>query len=210
MSPIGTLWGSNKQRQTSIINSVASITGIELDFPEITFGETNKSPEFLAKFPLGKIPAFEGADGLKLTEGIVIAQYIASLAPDSVLQGKDRAETAQIDQWIHFTESELQVSSDFSWFLASGTLPGEYHKELHEWLLKRQYQSFECLENHLASHGYLVGDRLTIADISLTATLRSAVSVTLGASERAKYPKTMAHFDKIRSHEKVKDIINHW
>jgi elongation factor 1-gamma len=42
---------------------------------------TNKSPEFLAKFPLGKIPAFEGADGFKLYEGDAIANYGESSKP---------------------------------------------------------------------------------------------------------------------------------
>lgn len=36
---------------------------------------TNKSPEFLSKFPLGKIPAFDGADGFKVFEGAAIARY---------------------------------------------------------------------------------------------------------------------------------------
>jgi elongation factor 1-gamma len=35
----------------------------------------NKKPEFLAKFPHGKIPAFEGSDGFKLFEGAAIARY---------------------------------------------------------------------------------------------------------------------------------------
>ena len=37
--------------------------------------EDNKKPEFLAKFPHGKIPAFEGSDGFKLFEGSAIARY---------------------------------------------------------------------------------------------------------------------------------------
>ena len=35
----------------------------------------NKKPEFLSKFPHGKIPAFDGADGFKLFEGVAIARY---------------------------------------------------------------------------------------------------------------------------------------
>ena len=40
----------------------------------------NKKPEFLSKFPHGKIPAFDGADGFKLFEGAAIARY-GELAP---------------------------------------------------------------------------------------------------------------------------------
>merc|ERR1712173_438790 len=45
---------------------------------DFVFGETNKSPEFLKKFPLGKVPAFEGSDGLLLTESNAIAYYVAN------------------------------------------------------------------------------------------------------------------------------------
>jgi elongation factor 1-gamma len=35
----------------------------------------NKKPDFLEKFPHGKIPAFESTDGFKLFEGVAIARY---------------------------------------------------------------------------------------------------------------------------------------
>jgi len=54
---------------------VASYTGTELDLPAYEHTVDNRTPEFLAKFPLGKIPAFESADGFNLTEGIAIARY---------------------------------------------------------------------------------------------------------------------------------------
>jgi len=34
-----------------------------------------KTPEFLAKFPFGYLPAFEGADGVNLQESGAIADY---------------------------------------------------------------------------------------------------------------------------------------
>jgi hypothetical protein len=41
-----------------------------------TSGPTDaKKPEYLAKFPMGQIPAFEGTDGFKLTETRAVARY---------------------------------------------------------------------------------------------------------------------------------------
>lgn len=57
------------------------MNGLEIKFPPFTMRETNKSPEFVTKFPLGKVPAFEGADGFCLTESIAIANYIAQSGP---------------------------------------------------------------------------------------------------------------------------------
>lgn len=58
------------------IKAVAALAGLTYDSPTgYTHFETNKTPEFLAKFPHGKIPAFEGKDGFKLFETTAIARY---------------------------------------------------------------------------------------------------------------------------------------
>ena len=64
---------------------------------DFVFGETNKSPEFLKKFPLGKVPAFEGADGLCLTESNAIAYYVAN---DELRGGSDAAARAQVGSQV--------------------------------------------------------------------------------------------------------------
>jgi Glutathione S-transferase, N-terminal domain len=42
---------------------------------EVVFTTPNKTPEYLAINPLGKIPSFVGANGFQLTEAIAIAIY---------------------------------------------------------------------------------------------------------------------------------------
>ncbi len=55
----------------------AAYNGVgDLEQVMITFGKDNKSPEFLAKFPLGKVPAFESPDGkFVLYESRAILNY---------------------------------------------------------------------------------------------------------------------------------------
>ena len=60
---------------------------------DFVFGETNKKPDFLKKFPLGKVPAFEGSDGVLLTESNAIAYYVAN---DELRGGSDAAARAQV------------------------------------------------------------------------------------------------------------------
>lgn len=58
------------------IRAVAAYAGLKLDLPEsYVHFQDNKKPEFKAKFPHGKIPAFEGADGFKVFETTAIARY---------------------------------------------------------------------------------------------------------------------------------------
>jgi len=57
------------------IKATASVGGLEFEEPEYKHYEDNKKPEFIAKFPHGKIPALECTNGLHLTEGAAIARY---------------------------------------------------------------------------------------------------------------------------------------
>lgn len=52
----------------------AKLSQVLIDYDEsFEFGKSNKTPEYLAKFPLGQTPGFESADGLRLTESTAIA-----------------------------------------------------------------------------------------------------------------------------------------
>ena len=96
MSSIGTLYTIDRQDYGKRVRSLVSLTavveesstislqvkavaawlGLPLDVASgFVFGETNKSPEYRAKFPHGKIPAFEGVDGFKLFETQAITRY---------------------------------------------------------------------------------------------------------------------------------------
>ena len=64
------------------IRAAAAYGDIKIDLPEAyVHYEDNKKPQFLSKFPHGKIPAFEDKDGFKLFESIAIARYSESSFP---------------------------------------------------------------------------------------------------------------------------------
>ncbi|KAF9233388.1 hypothetical protein BU15DRAFT_27404, partial [Melanogaster broomeanus] len=115
MAPIGTVWGDTCQRQTKVILNIAALNGLDLQQAPFEFGVTNKSPEFLSKFPYGKIPAFEDSEGWKLTEGTTIARYLSVIGGKSDFLGSNAKETALVDQWTHFAEHELGVQFLASW-----------------------------------------------------------------------------------------------
>ncbi|KAH7911276.1 glutathione S-transferase C-terminal-like protein [Hygrophoropsis aurantiaca] len=203
MAPVGTYYGDNRQRQTKVIAAVVAFTGLEVERAPFEFGVTNKSPEFLTKFPMGKIPAFEDESGYTLVEGTSIAHYLASIAPQSGLLGSNVKEAAQIDQWIHFTESEILTYVDRVYGLVLG-MTGDYNKGAHDYLINNQNRALDALEKYLSTHSYLVGDSITLADIILTATIGRAVAVTLGAAERAIYPNIIAYFDRLTAEPQFK------
>ncbi|KIM37877.1 hypothetical protein M413DRAFT_448147 [Hebeloma cylindrosporum] len=203
MAPIGTLWTVAYQGKGKAIKAVAAFAGLEITLPAYEHFVDNKKPEFLSKFPHGKIPAFEGADGLKLVEGAVIARYIASLAPNSGLLGGSLEDAALIDQWIHLSESEVDSYTDFIRALCKGLYP--YNKPIHTGLVERQTRTLNTLEAHLSSRTFFVGERITLADIFVASIIQKAVGVTIDAPLRAKIPNLIRHLETIVNQPKLKE-----
>lgn len=56
------------------VQAVAALAGESVEEVNIDMAETKK-PAFLAKFPLGCVPAFEGTDGVMITETAAIAEH---------------------------------------------------------------------------------------------------------------------------------------
>ncbi|KAJ2530843.1 hypothetical protein EV175_007270, partial [Coemansia sp. RSA 1933] len=109
MAPIGKLNGPLPTFRSYKARIVAKYLGLELETtPEFQMGVDNKTPEYLAKFPCGKVPTYDGADGFTLTDSSTIAYYVASKAGgDSPLLGKTAEETAEILQYILFAEADF-------------------------------------------------------------------------------------------------------
>ncbi|KAG5641524.1 hypothetical protein DXG03_004815 [Asterophora parasitica] len=118
-----TLWTVPAQSSGKIIRATAAFGGVAL---ELAAGYEhfvdNKKPDFLAKFPHGKIPSIEQADGFKVFESVAIARYVAALAPNSGLLGADLKDSALVDQWIHLADSEVDVYTALSGQLVRGAI----------------------------------------------------------------------------------------
>ncbi|KAH7927579.1 eEF1-gamma domain-containing protein [Leucogyrophana mollusca] len=205
MPSIGTLWAVTAMPQTTVIRSAAALGGLDITLAEgYKHFEDNKKPEFLAKFPHGKIPAFEGENGFTLTEGLVIARYVAGLAPNSGLLGNSAEDTALVDQWVHFAETEIFSMFVMIFQLLNGHLA--YNKAIHTTFIERQLRSLATLETHLSTRTFLVGERITLADLTAAAILHRVVANTADAPTRAKLPNTIRFLETIVNQPKLKDI----
>ncbi|KAI6095544.1 glutathione S-transferase C-terminal-like protein [Pisolithus croceorrhizus] len=57
------------------LKATTAVAAVELEAPIYKHYEDDKIPKFPAKFPCGRIPAFEGTKGFNLTEGTAITWY---------------------------------------------------------------------------------------------------------------------------------------
>jgi elongation factor 1-gamma len=183
------------------MQALAAMNGLELEIaPDFQMGVTNKTPEFLAKFPLGKVPAFESADGtFFLTEGQAMARYVAESGPKAdELLGRDPRERALIEQWACFAEQEITANALPPVLMCAAKMwPFEqstYDRTIG--VLERAVKRIEvALEG--GKKKYLVGDRLTFADVMVVGVLHIAVKYVVDAEMRKEVPATMAYLKAV-------------
>jgi len=155
------------------VHAAALMLGIDLDlqFVDLLAG-AHKKPDYLNLNPNGLVPTLEDR-GFILWESNAIMQYLASRKPN-VLWPQDERTRADISRWQ-------------CWELAHWTpaLAIIIHENLIKKLLKMgepdpaeikrgeeaTHRFAQILDNHLQGKKYLVGDALTLADISVAAIL---------------------------------------
>jgi len=192
-----TLWTIPIQATGQMARAIAAYGGIPIELAPYNHYVDNHKPEFTSKFPLAKIPAFEGDDGFKMVEGVPIARYVASLSPKTaVLLGKTSREAAIIDQWIHITETEFAANMFLVYQLLNGSI-SPYYQPLKDTFHERCVRSLRLLDSHIKDRTYFVGDDLTFADIVISALVRFAATVNIDAPLRAELPHIMRHAEYI-------------
>lgn len=176
---------------------VAAINGLEIDVPEFQMGQTNKSEDFLSKFPLGKVPAFEGADGFTLTEGAAIATYLAGSGPRAEqLLGSDIKTKAKIAEWTLFTETELVSHATPPLLMMFKLVPFDGSRyDFSASAFERALQKVEAAAK--GGKKYLVGEQLTLADLTVAAALFWAAGFLLDAEMRKTAPATIEYLKGI-------------
>ncbi|KAF7373790.1 Elongation factor 1-gamma [Mycena sanguinolenta] len=189
MAPAGTLYTTPGQSLGKVIKATAALGGVAYDLPE------------------GYIPAWDGADGFKLFEGVPIARYIATLAPNSGLLGHTKEESALVDQWIHLTESEVVYNTTQIHYLVKGLL-SPYSKPIHNTFLERQQRALATLEQHISTRTFFVGERITLADIYIASLIQAGCSVNIDLAARAKIPNLIRHMETIVNQPKFAGIYD--
>lgn len=124
----------------------------------------SQTPEYLAKNPNGKIPLLELDSGEYLAESNAILNYLAQGTPFLPENALTRATILQwqfFEQYSH--EPFIAVARFINKYLG---LPDD---RLADYQSKQidGHKALAVMENQLTKTPYLVGDTITIADISL-------------------------------------------
>ena len=128
----------------------------------------HKSPAFLAKNPLGKVPVLDTPSG-PIFESGAIARYVARLRSDANLLGASFYQQAQVDQWIDFGANEVEPARGILFYPLVGYL--QFNDKAASEAKKELTTALNVLNGHLANNTFMVGNAITLADISIVAAL---------------------------------------
>ncbi len=178
--------------------AVARYLQLPVEFVRVDLGKReNKTPEFLAMNPNGKVPVLQDGDKT-LWESNAIMCYLSDAAKADLWPHDER----QIDviRWFgwndqHFTRHASVLYFEYIIKPLFGIPPADA-AELEE--ATKYFRTYAAVLNtHLSDRKFLVGDSLTVADF--------AVAITLPYADKAHLP--LADFPAVRRwHERLNEL----
>ena len=174
-------------------------------------GETNRTPEFLSKFPLGKVPTLEthptdGSAPVYLSESAALAHFIADSGPArSQLLGATAAERAKIQEWIFHSEHEVFP------FVLTGSRPPrglvEFNADEDAKARAGLERTVKVLEATVGQQEWVAGTKeLSLADLTLAGALFWAFKFWVDGEFRARYPQTVEWYLRVIESEHARDV----
>ncbi|XP_061073301.1 elongation factor 1-gamma-like isoform X3 [Conger conger] len=143
-------------------------------------GEDSQETDHLSKFPFRKVPAFE-ENGFQIQEATAIANYVAG----DVLRGAGPQDQALVQQWVNLAEGEI-IPSMTTWvypIMGVAAYSDKACEKAKEVLLG----VLSVLNQHLLPRTFLVGDTVTLADISVACALLLLFTQVMEPSMRQLY-----------------------
>jgi len=173
--------------------------GIDFELKGVGIGDPD--PGFQAASPLGKMPAIDD-DGFLLADSSAIIHYLEAKHPAPPMIPADPQERGRVIWWDEFGDTVFAACSGKMFFNRivsprflgrEGDLAAAAQAEAEELPKLLAY-----LESAIPASGYLVGDRLTLADLAVASPLMNLRHC--GACiDAATHPKVAAWSEAILS-----------
>ncbi|WVN91025.1 uncharacterized protein L203_106272 [Cryptococcus depauperatus CBS 7841] len=199
-----TAFASNPRTQR--ILAVAAYAGVDLEHDKSLTPASNwKTPEFLSKNPFGLLPILELEDGTILRECSAIAEYIAELGTNQTLIPSDLKAKAEVHSWQATADQELFIPTAILFHMLIGKIP--YAKPVYQTIADRITGRINVIDTILATKTFLVGDRITLADIFIVNSFITIFSAWFDAPARAKVPNVVRYVETVVNHPKLVEIF---
>ncbi len=161
----------------------------------IVVDPANKSEDFLAVNPLGKVPALV-ADGQALTEGGAINLWLAARHPEAgLMPDLASAEGAEALRWLFYVYATLHPIWVRMFYPQRFCGEGDTEAALQQ-AEADLFSTYEQIAARLSERDFVTGTRLSLADLYLAATIHWEGKVENRLT--ARWPQLAAHRDRVR------------
>jgi len=187
-----TIYGDGKSGNCLKVKWTAEKLGIPYRWLELDIlKDETRTPDFLAMNPAGQVPLVILPDGRALAQSNAI---IVHLAEDSVLIPGDRYDRAKMFEWLFWEQYSHEPYVAVARFQMAYL--GKPREELDRKLVERGQSALRRLEDGLEETPFLVGQQVSLADVSLVAYTRVAHE---GGFDLADYPRTVAWIARVEA-----------
>ena len=169
--------------------------------------DEQKSPEYLAVNPYGKVPALKDGD-FTMAESAAIMRYIARQNGSDLYPVEIEAQ-AKCDQWMDFVNHHIRTNIGKVHFNRS--LAPMFGADVDERSLADGLRflenNFPAIEQTLSQQPYLCGDAMTLADIALVAALEP---IDMSKIDISAYPSLIKWLTTRRSEDFYTNVHSHY
>ena len=167
-------------------------------------------PEFAEASPFGKMPAFRDGD-FSICDSSAIIHYLEALHPEpAMIPAEPRARARTI--WYEEFADTLMMAAGSAIFGNRFVVPRVLQRApdlaaADAAVRDELPRLYAYLERTVPDSGFLVEDRLTLADIAVASPIVNLRLVDAGAPDPATYPRTAAYVDAILARPSFAAIV---
>ena len=175
-----------------------NLTGANVDLENVDLSDAEKRNSLIEKTPTTTLPFLETAEG-NLSESKAIEYYLC-LKYNPELLGNTSFEKAKVNQWIEFACNEINRSAKSIIYPILGWAP--YCKENADKEIANIKKYLNIIETNLKENktNYIVGNKITLADVSLFRYLRLFMMLHFPEGMRNKvFPLTTKWFENVKN-----------
>ena len=121
----------------------------------------HKAPDYLKLAPLGQVPAIDDNGTVLSDSNGILAYLAATYGSDADWTGRTPVEKAQIQRWLSIAAGEIASGP------AAARLVTVFGAGLDQAAAQaKAHALFKVMDAELANRDHLIGDRMTLADVS--------------------------------------------
>lgn len=181
-------------------------TGMEFQTQQVVIAKgENRSPEYLAIHPYGRVPALATDRGV-ITENVAVLHFIADqFEGDGALPKEDPYDVAKALELLGWFASSVHIAFAGIWRPARFAEEQGAHAALQRTGRETVERYLERLDNACEGRRWLVGDRFTAVDTYVLTFVRWAGLVGVN---RSQFPHTQSLVDRVLQRDSVQRVLD--